>query len=149
GFLVTNTIEVLFLALVASLIFRSIQGGHRLVLPREFTFAFLYLAILGGMLVYGLATGGALKPALWQSRYLFHFAAVALMTPQLLRRPAHVRGALWALMIPTVFKALQVLWIFFVEEGARFGDWRQILGHEDANFLVGATVLAVVLTLHR
>jgi len=149
GFLFTNTIEILFVALVAGLTLRTIRGGNRLVVPREFAFAFLYLAILIGMLVYGLATGGALKPALWQSRYLFHFVTVALLTPQVLRTPAHIRGALWALMIPTVFKALQILWIFFVEEGAHFGDWRQILGHEDANFLVGAIVLAVVLTLYR
>jgi hypothetical protein len=149
GVLVNNTVEVLLVALVIGLALRVIFEGDRLVLPRDTVFAGLYLATLSGMLVYGLAAGGALKPALWQTRYLFHFVVIALLTPQLLRTPAHVRGAVWALMIPVVIKALQILWIFLETEGGRFGEWREILGHEDSNFFVSAIILGVVLALYR
>lgn len=147
--LVNNTVEVLLVALVISLALRGIHRGDRLVVPREIVFVTLYLATLSGMLVYGLATGGALKPALWQTRYLFHFVVVALVTPQVLRTRAHIRGAVWALMIPVVIKALQILWIFLENEGGRFGEWREILGHEDSNFFVSAIILGVVLALYR
>jgi O-antigen ligase/polysaccharide polymerase Wzy-like membrane protein len=149
GGLVNNTVEILLVALVIGVTVRVVREGDRLVRPREAVFAILYLATLIGMLVYGLATGGALKPALWQSRYLFHFVVVALLTPQILRTSAQVRGAVWALMIPVVVKALQILWIFFANEGGRFGEWREILGHEDSNFFVSAIILGAVLALYR
>jgi hypothetical protein len=149
GALVNNTVEVLMVALVMGLLLRVLHEEERLVRPRDAAFASLYLAALIGMLVYGLVTGGALKPALWQTRYLFHFVAIALVTPQILRTPAQVRGAVWAVMISVVVKALQILWIFFASEGARFGQWREILGHEDSNFFVSAIILSAVLALYR
>jgi len=148
GGIVNNTVEILLVVLVIGVAVR-VREGDRLVRPREAVFASLYLATLIGMLVYGLATGGALKPALWQSRYLFHFVVVALLTPQVLRTPAHIRGAVWALMIPIAVKAIQILWIFFESERGHFGEWREILGHEDSNFFVSAIILGAVLALYR
>ncbi|MFQ5912217.1 MAG: O-antigen ligase family protein [Nitrospinota bacterium] len=149
GFLIVNSIEILLLAIAAGLCLRMIGGRERPVVQKEFVFTFLFLGTLIGMLAYGLATGGEVKPALWQSRPLFHFGVLALLTPQVLKTPAQVRGALWALMIASVFKALQIDWIFFIDQGARFGEWRAILGHEDSIFFVGAITLGVALALYR
>jgi hypothetical protein len=149
GFLVVNTAEVLLLVIGVGLAVQMLRGGERPVVPREFVFALIYLGMLLGMLAYGLATGGALKPALWQTRYLFYFVVLALVTPQVLRTPAQVRGAVWVLGIATVFKALQIDWIFFVSLGARFGEWREILGHDDSVFFVGILALTAALVLYR
>ncbi len=145
---VVSTLDVLLLALALGVALRIGREEGRRVLRPEWVLGVLYFGVLVVMLGYGLARGGALKPALWQARPFFHFVVLALLTPYVLRTPGEVRGALWAVMIPTVFKALQINWIFFVDERARFGAWREILGHEDSVFFVGAVVLAVVLALY-
>jgi hypothetical protein len=147
--IVVNTVDVLLSAVVLGVALERIRERGRPLLLRVAVPGFLYLGTLIVMLGYGLGTGGELKPALWQARPLFHFAVLGLLTPQVLRTSGEIRGAVWAVVIPSIFKALQVDWIFFVDEHAHFGTWREILGHEDSVFFVGAITLAVVLALYR
>ena len=147
--IVVNAVDVLLSAVVLGVALETIRERERPLLLRASVLGVLYLGTLIVMVGYGLGTGGALKPALWQARPLFHFAVLALLTPQVLRTSGQIRGAVWAVVIPSIFKALQVDWIFFVDEHAHFGTWREILGHEDSVFFVGAILLAVVLALYR
>lgn len=145
--LVVNTVEV-WLGAVALGVGWRLARGERLVGGRwAWGLAGAYVAVLAGMLGYGLATGGALRPALWQIRHLVHFVGVALLTAQVVRSEAAVRGAVWVLAGATVFKAAQVVWLFWGPAGGRFGEWRELVGHEDSIFFVGVIALGVVLGL--
>ena len=146
--IVVNTVDVLLSAVVLGVALETLRERRPLLL-RVLVLGFLYLGTLIVMLGYGLGTGGELKPALWQARPLFHFVVLGLLTSQVLRTSGQIRGAVWAIVIPSIFKALQVDWIFFFDEHAHFGTWREILGHEDSVFFVGAIILAVALALYR
>lgn len=148
GFLVASSVDVGLLALAAGLAGKAIRRGRRPVLRPETGLGLLYLAVLAVMFGYGLLGGGQLKPALWQVRPFAHFVVLAVVGAGLLRRAEHVRALVWWLAAATLIKAGQIVWIFAVEAAARFGQWREILGHEDSVFLAAVLVLALALGLY-
>ena len=82
-------------------------------------------------------------------RPFVHFVVFALLGAQLLEHAGHVRYMIGAFVAAATFKALQINWIFFLEERGRFGEWREILGHEDSVFLAALIVLGLALLLYR
>jgi hypothetical protein len=148
-FLVANSVDALVLAIAIGLALRVLRGRSRLYLTPHVALGLLFVTVLCAMLAFGLATGGELKPALWQARPFFYFAVFALIGTQLMERRRDVMRLVALLVGVCVFKAIQIDWLFFVEAGHHFGSWRSILGHEDSIFLVGVVVLAVAYSLYR
>jgi hypothetical protein len=147
-YLVVNSTEVFLLAIAAGLVIQLSRIRARPAVHAESILAVLYLATLTVMLAYGMLSGGELKPALWQIRPFVHFVVFAVLGAQLLQRVGHLWHLIWTFAAASVIKAIQIIWIFVVEAGARFGDRREILGHEDSVFLAATLVLAVALALH-
>jgi hypothetical protein len=147
GYLIVNSVEVLLLAIAVGTVIRMIRRRARPVLQGDIVLAALYLATIVLMLGYGVLTGGELKPALWQVRPLIDFVIFAVLGTQLLETADHVRSAIWTFAAACVIKAAQIVWIFVFEAGARFGHWREILGHEDSVFLAAVLTLTCALAL--
>src|SRR5262249_2546285 len=107
----------------------------------------LFLIIVGAMVLYGISTGGDVGIAVWQARPYVYLVWVALLTPAVLRTWSELVGAVAILIGATIFKASQIVWIFVTEAGAKFGEWREVLGHEDSLFMVGAISLIASLAV--
>jgi O-antigen ligase len=149
GLLVLEGFEIVMLGLVAGVGLRIARGRDRLAATADLWPVALFGAGVFGMFAYGLATGGAPKPALWQVRPYLHLVALTLLTPQVLRTRAQIRTTLWTLAIATCVKALETLWVFVFYRGARFGGWRELVSHEASIFFVGVIALSVALLLYR
>ena len=149
GFLVANTVDLLLLALLVGVVLQIIRRRRDLVVSAQGILGLLYLLTLGAMFAYGVLSDGNLKAALWQVRPFVHFVVFALLGTQLLSSAGHVESVIWAFVAASAVKALQINWIFFIEEGGRFGTWREILGHEDSVFLAALVVLGIALLLYR
>ena len=147
-FLLVNNFEIVTFGLAAGVAIRMARRRQTLAGARDLWLAALFAAGVLLMLVYGLATGGATKPALWQVRPFLHVAILAALTPQLLRTGAQLRAAVWAVLLGIGFKALQTLYIFVVYRGAQFGEWRTIVSHEASIFFVGAIAFGAALLLY-
>jgi hypothetical protein len=109
----------------------------------------LFLAFVGAMVLYGVGTSGDVRVAIWQARPYVYLIWLALLTPAVLRTRSDLIGAVAMLVGATIFKAFQIVWIFVTEAGAKFGEWREILGHEDSLFIVGAISLIGSLAILR
>jgi hypothetical protein len=147
-----STVDVLLVALtIGSIVPRDEPGdGYAASVPRAlFLLSVLFLAIVGAMVLYGIGTGGDARIAVWQARPYMYLVWVALLTPTVLRTRSELVGAMAMLVGATIFKASQIVWIFVVEAGAKFGEWREILGHEDSLFMVGGISLIGALAILR
>jgi uncharacterized membrane protein len=147
-----STVDVLLVALtIGSIVPRDEPGdGYAASVPRAlFLLSVLFLAIVGAMVLFGIGTGGDARIAVWQARPYVYLVWVALLTPVVLRTRSELLGAVAMLVGATIFKASQIVWIFVVEAGAKFGEWREILGHEDSLFIVGALSLIGSLAILR
>lgn len=147
-----TTADVLLVALTVGCIVRrdELSYGYAASVPRAvFSLSALFLAIVGAMVLYGIGTGGDASIAVWQARPYVYLVWVALLTPAVLRTRSELVGAVGMLIGATIFKASQIVWIFVVEAGAEFGEWREILGHEDSLFMVGAISLIGSLAILR
>lgn len=147
-----STADVLLLALTLGCIVRSHKtgDGYAASVPRAlFLLSVLFLAIVGAMLLYGIGAGGDARIAVWQARPYLYLVWVALLTPAVIRTRSELFGAVAMLVGATIFKASQIIWIFVVEAGAKFGEWREILGHEDSLFIVSAISLVGSLAILR
>jgi hypothetical protein len=128
----------------------ELTHGYAANVPRAaFSLSVLFLVIVGAMVLYGIGTGGDARIAVWQARPYVYLVWVALLTPAVLRTRGELVGAVGMLVGATIFKASQIVWIFVVEAGAEFGEWREILGHEDSLFIVGAISLIGSLAILR
>jgi hypothetical protein len=147
-----STIDVLLMALTIGCIVRREEPGHGAAagVPRAlFLLPVLFLAIVGAAVLYGIGTGGDAGMAVWQARPYVYLVWIALLTPAVLRTRNELIGAVALLVGATIFKASQIVWIFVFEAGAKFGEWREILGHEDSLFVVGAMSLIGSLAILR
>jgi uncharacterized membrane protein len=147
-----STVDVLLVALTIGCIVRRDEpgDGYAASVPRAFfLLSVLFLAIVGAMLLYGIGTGGDPGIAVWQARPYVYLVWVAMLTPAVLRTRSELFGGVAMLVGATIFKASQIVWIFVVEAGAKFGEWREILGHEDSLFIVGAISLIGSLAILR
>jgi O-antigen ligase/polysaccharide polymerase Wzy-like membrane protein len=149
GFLIVNNLDVGLAAIALGLATRAVAGRPpRLRTPAELPFMLALVLVLGWMFVYGVASGGDLKPALWQVRGLFYLLALAALTPQFIETRDQIRTVIWAFVVPITFKALQIDWRYFVDRGGQLGDLRSMIGHEDSGLIVGAVTLGVALALY-
>jgi O-Antigen ligase len=139
-----TTVDVLLVALTIGCIVHPNEPDHAYAarVPRALlVLSILFLAIVGAMVVYGIGTGGDARIAVWQARPYVYLVWLALLTPAALRTRSELLGAVAVLVGATIFKASQIVWIFVGEARATFGEWREILGHEDSLFMVGAISL--------
>jgi O-Antigen ligase len=147
-----STVDVLLVALTIGCIVRrdELGDGYAARVPRSLLLLSVwFLAMVGVMVLYGIGTGGDARIAVWQARPYVYLVWVALLTPAVLRTRSDLLGAVAMLAGVTVFKASQIVWIFVVEAGAKFGEWREILGHEDSLFMVAALSLIGSLAILR
>jgi hypothetical protein len=147
-----TTVDVLLVALTFGAIVHS-NGATPDYAPKApravFLLSVLFLISVVAMVLYGIATGGDAKIALWQARPYAYFVWVALLTSVVIRERSQLVGVIGILVGATIFKASQIVWIFVDEARAEFGDWREILGHEDSLFIVGTISLIGSLAIFR
>jgi O-antigen ligase len=108
-------------------------------------------AFVGAVLLMfgaGMATGGAIKPALWQVRPYFHIATIAILLTQVIRNHADLRFALGAMIMAIVLKAALTVWVFFALAHAHLSGWRELVGHEDSIFFGAAFFFLLALALY-
>jgi hypothetical protein len=139
-----NTTDVLLISLTVGCIVRPsvLSQSYAANVPRAvFALSVSFLVIVWAMVLYGISTGGDAAIAVWQARPYVYLVWVALLTPAVFKSRSELVGAIAILISATIFKASQIVWIFVTEAGAKFGEWREILGHEDSLFMVGALSL--------
>jgi O-Antigen ligase len=147
-----STVDVLLVALTIGCVVRrdETNRGYTASVPCVLLLlSVLFLGFVGAMVLYGVGTGGDVRVAIWQVRPYLYLIWLALLTPAVLRTRSELIGALAILVGATMFKASQIIWIFVVDAGAKFGEWREILGHEDSLFIVGAISLIGALAILR
>jgi hypothetical protein len=147
-----STIDVVLMALSIGCIVRREEPRHGYAegVPRPlFILPLLFLAVVGAAVLYGIATGGDARIAVWQARPYLYLVWTALLTAAVIRTRNELIGAVALLVGATIFKASQIVWMFVVEAEAKFGEWREILGHEDSLFVVGALSLIGSLAILR
>ncbi len=148
GWVRFNTIEALLaLATLATIGWMWVEG-RRLTVTAETLVAVAFVAAVLLMFGAGLATGGAIKPALWQVRPYFQIAALAILLTQVVRNDADLRLVLGAMIVAIVLKAGLTVWVFFALAHAQFADWRELVGHEDSIFFGAAFFFLVALALY-
>ena len=149
GWLILNTVDFLIITIAAGLALRIRQGTSRFVMTPETRLTFIFAAPFLVMFAYGIISGGDIKASLWQIRPYFHFVAIALLGAQLLQTREHLRTVIWVIGTAVFIKSLQITWIFFIDAGGTFGEWREILGHEDSIFIAGIIGLTAAFVLYR
>jgi hypothetical protein len=148
SFLKFNTIDLLIVAIAAGVLFRAKSERYRIVITSESLLVGGFITAVSIMLGWGVWSGGELKPALWQVRPYYHLMAICLLFTQVVRDQYDLRLVAWTLIGAGTIKAIQVIAIFFVMADGRFGDWRQIVGHDDSIFFVGLLSLLFALWLY-
>jgi hypothetical protein len=147
-----STVDLLLVVLTIGCIVRRNDPNHGYAarVPRALILlSILLLAFVGAMVLYGIGSGGDARIAVWQARPYMYLVWVALLTPAVLRTRSELLGAVVVLVGATTFKASQIIWIFVVDARAKFGEWREILGHEDSLFMVAAISLIGSLAILR
>lgn len=138
GWAKLNTIEVLIIVTGIAVVWSSVRAHRAPVVTFEQMTAVLFLAVVAGMFLWGIGTGGSFEPALWQVRPYFQLVAIALLVPQVVRSQADLKVLLGWTLAAIVLKALLVCAIFVFLARARFSGWRELVGHEDSVFFVAA-----------
>lgn len=131
-----NSIEILIAGTGAAVIWSNIRRRTVPVITFELVAAMLFLATVVVMFAWGIASGGAMEPALWQVRPYLQLVAVALLVPQVVRTPAYLQELLRWMLSAIVLKALLACAIFVFLARGRFSGWRELVGHEDSVFFV-------------
>ena len=138
-----NSIEVLIGVTAVAVLRRTIPAWRNIRLPFELTGAVAFLVVVLLMFVWGLASGGALKPALWQVRPYLHLVAIAVLIPAVFRTLDDVKLVVVLVNAAIVLKACLVIGVFVFAADARFTGWRELVGHEDLVFFVASFFFAV------
>jgi O-antigen ligase len=146
--LVVNSIDFLILITAAGCAVRLRSTRDRANLFPLPALTIVYVLVLGTMFAYGVLSGGDIKAALWQIRPYLHFAAIVLLGSLLIESRSQIITLVWMTGAVVLFKSLQIIWIFFTDAGATFGEWREILGHEDSVFFAGFIGLATAYLLY-
>jgi hypothetical protein len=146
--LVVNTIDVLIISTTLGYVVRFRLTRFCFKAPPLAALTVGYAFVIGIMFIYGVLSGGDLNAALWQVRPFFHFIAIALLGSLLINNREQVVNLVWLMGVVILFKALQIIWIFFADAGGTFGEWREILGHEDSVFIGGFVGLTVAFVLY-
>lgn len=60
--------------------------------------ALVFTFFIGLGLLVGLARGGSLNVALWESRAIFYILAMLVLTSNLLTRPEHIKTVIWCII---------------------------------------------------
>jgi hypothetical protein len=138
-----NTIEVLIGMTTVTVFWQAVRDRRGPVLPFDLVAATAFLSVVAIMFAFGMASGGSLKPALWQVRPYVHLVAIALLVPQVLRTLDDLKLAVYALNAAILLKACWVIGIFVFAAGAEFTGWRELVGHEDSVFFAASIFFAV------
>ena len=148
GALVFNPIEALLGLMVLIWLLRAATSRQwRLRSIPGIVPTVLFLAVLAGYVVFGLARGGQFTVALWEVRALFYLLGVFFIATQVLYTRRHITICLWIIAVALGVKGLQGCWRFFVTLGGHLGDIPAITGHEDALFLSTGFILLLACVL--
>ncbi|HEY5081365.1 MAG TPA: O-antigen ligase family protein [Bauldia sp.] len=148
GWLRFNTIEALLALGASSAIGWMWVERRRPTVTAEMLVVAAFAGAVLLMFGTGMATGGAIKPALWQVRPYFHIATIAILLTQVIRNNADLRLMLGAMIMAIVLKAALTVWVFFALAHAHFSGWRELVGHEDSIFFGAAFFFLLALALY-
>lgn len=147
-----NTIDAVLVSLTLGAAFRdhSVSHSNSAKLPRSLLLLpALFVAAVAAMVLYGVYTGGDTEIAVWQARPYVYFVWVALLTALIIRTRNELICSVGILVGGAALKATQIIWIFITDAKGEFGEWREILGHEDSLFIVAALSLIAGLAIMR
>lgn len=148
GPLVVNPVECLLGVMVLFWFIRATisREWHLQSIPNFWT-AVVFLGMLVFFTLYGLATGGDFKVALWEIRALYYLCALYFLTSQVIRTRRQVKTCIWIIILSLGFKGMEGCWRFFVMLGGSLDGVPAITGHEDALFLSTAFILMIAFLL--
>jgi len=110
--------------------------------------AVAFLVMLLFFTLYGLASHGDWKAALWEIRPLYYLCFMYFLVGQVIRTSRQVHICVWIVIIGLAIRGFQGCYRYFVVLGRNLGNLRAILGHEDSLFFVtGFVLLASMLFL--
>ncbi len=148
GWLRFNTIDALLaLGALAAIGWMWAERRRPTVTAEMVVVATFVFAVLL-MFTAGMATGGVIKPALWQVRPYFHIATISILLTQVIRNEADLRLVLGAMITAIALKAALTVWVFFALAHAHFSGWRELVGHEDSIFFGAAFFFLLALALY-
>ncbi|HVY19825.1 MAG TPA: O-antigen ligase family protein [Bauldia sp.] len=143
-----NTIEALLVLGALATLGWMWAERRRPTVTADMLVAIGFVGVVLLMFAAGLATGGAIKPALWQVRPYFQIAALAILLTQVVRNDADLRLTLGAMIAAILVKAVFTVWVFFALAHAHFSGWRELVGHEDSIFFDAAFFFLLALALY-
>jgi hypothetical protein len=145
SFVIFSPLELLLIAtalttVVAALVGRRPMRQGQLWLP-----LLVFLLLVGASLAFGVARGGNLNIALWETRSLFVAGLVALLVPTLLTERGHVTHVLNLLLIAVVLLTLDTIYRRFalVDTGKMGLSIEWAFEHETPVLMNFAVVLLV------
>jgi O-antigen ligase len=148
GWLRFNTIDALIVLGTLATIGWMLAERRRPTVTAEMLVVAAFIGSVLLMLGAGMATGGMIKPALWQVRPYFHIAMIAILLTQVIRNDADLRLVLGAMILAIVLKAALTVWVFFALAHAHFSGWRELVGHEDSIFFGAAFFFLLALAIY-
>jgi hypothetical protein len=66
----------------------------------------VFLAFLLFGLIFGIGTGGDLRIALWEVRFISYLPALLILTSNLIEKPAHAKNLIWIVMAALLVKGI-------------------------------------------
>jgi hypothetical protein len=150
SFAYVNVVELCLLLLTAVWALRGVQRGALNVRPVTCPPAwYLGLATVACTFVFGIATGGDPKIALWEVRALGYLFGFSWLLPQLVERRADFRIVLWALTVGLGGRAVLGLFRYVVTLRMQVDLEATFLAHEDPVMFIPLFFLLVTLIHYR
>lgn len=109
----------------------------------------VFMSIITLMLGYGLARGGNLNVALWETRPIYHLLIMFVLAANLIRTPQHLNVLLWTLVITFAIRGLSgVIYVYAILGGSAAGEER-IGNHAMSIFFDSIFVMTIGAFLFR
>jgi hypothetical protein len=145
--LIERPIGFLFLFILFVLLCRhavkrqTLLRGGGLILP----FALFMLCVVVAA-VYGYLTGGTLKIIVVEIRPFVYFFESYLLAYNLVTQKSQVRGFFWLVIVGSLIKALQGIYIYIRLHGQTGSD--SLMSHEESFFFIGMLLFLMLLCVH-
>src|SRR5579883_173713 len=145
--LIERPIGFLFLFILFVLLCRhavkrqTLLRGGGLILP----FALFMLCVVVAA-VYGYLTGGTLKIIVVEIRPFVYFFESYLLAYNLVTQKSQVRGFFWLVIVGSLVKALQGIYIYIRLHGQTGSD--SLMSYEESFFFIGMLLFLMLLCVH-
>ncbi len=92
----------------------AFQHNFRIISSWATNSAFVFLVFIAFGLVYGIARGGSMVVALWESRPIFYLPLMLLLTNNLFSSSKHINHLMWLIMIALFLESINGSIYYFV-----------------------------------